>query len=243
MNGLQAELGCRVGKRELLAGHRCDDAPRDLDEARAARIDDAGVAQDVEQLRRPRERGFSAREHGAQQLVHLGLRRREGLGLLGHLADDGEDRALYRLPNAPVRRVASRAQRVRHDARIDGLRLAEDLGGAADDLREDDPRVAPRAHERRARDGVRERRPRRISGVGQRLDERAHREGHVRARVAVGHGIDVEVVDARAARVERRRGSLDETPDLREIAHVDVRTSAISTSTDVVGIPVRRETS
>ncbi len=192
---------------------------------------------------RPRERGLSVREHGAQQLVHVGLRRRQSLGLLRHLADDGEDRALDRLANAPVRGIARRPQRLGDDARIDGLRLSEHLGRAADDLREDDPRVAARPHERRARDGVRERRPRRIGCVGQRLHERAHRERHVRARVAVGHGIDVEVVDARAARVERGRGSADETPNLREIAHVDVRTSAMSTSTDFVGIPVSRETS
>ena len=192
---------------------------------------------------RPRERGLSAREHGAQQLVHVGLGRRKGLRLLRHLADDGEDRAFDRLPNAPVGGVACRPQRLGDDARVDGLRLSEHFGGAADDLREDDPRVAARAHERRARDRVRERRPRRIGGVGQRIHERAHRERHVRARVAVGHGIDVEVVDARAACVEGRRSSVDETPDLREIAHVDVRTSAMSTSTDFVGIPVRRETS
>ena len=44
----------------------------------------------------------------------------------------------------------------------------------------------------------------------ERLADGAHGEQHVRPGVAVGHGIDVEVVDARAVAFERALGRADE---------------------------------
>ena len=41
VDGLQAQLGHHGGKRELVSGDRRDDSARDLDEPRAAGIDDA----------------------------------------------------------------------------------------------------------------------------------------------------------------------------------------------------------
>jgi len=80
--------------------------------------------------------------------------------------------------------------------------LADDVGEPADDLRQDHARVAACAHERRPRELLRE------SGAVvrlrllERLDDRARGEREVRPGVAVGDGIDVEVVDSRAARLE-----------------------------------------
>src|SRR3954465_5690258 len=77
------------------------------------------------------------------------------------------------------------------------------LGGAADELGEDDAGVAAGAEQRRpghavddlvARDLLVD-----LAGLGREgvelLEHGAQREPHVVARVAVGHGKDVEVVD------------------------------------------------
>ena len=66
----QPELGRRVGKGELFAGYRRDDAPDDLDEPGTARVDDAGVTQDVEQLRPVRLLRARARR---EELLHVQL--------------------------------------------------------------------------------------------------------------------------------------------------------------------------
>ena len=80
-------------------------------------------------------------------------------------------------------------------ARVDlALRLLPQ--GPGDELREDDAGVPAGAHEDGAAD----------VGVGvalERVRDGTHRQGHVRARVPVGDRIHVEIVDARAARLER----------------------------------------
>ena len=78
----------------------------------------------------------------------------------------------------------------------------EHLGQPAQDLGEDDAGVAARAHERGARELLRERL---AAGGGrglERLHDRAHGQGQVRPGVAVGHRVDVEVVDPLPVRLE-----------------------------------------
>ena len=83
--------------------------------------------------------------------------------------------------------------------------FADDLGEAAQDLREDDAGVPARAHQRGARQLVRERREIvRLRGV-QLLDRGADGQREVRPGVAVGDRIDVEVVDAPAVALEREQ--------------------------------------
>ncbi len=66
MDRLQSELVRRSRHRrdELLAGDCRDQPAHDLDEAGAARVDDVGVPEDVEQLGGTRERGLSPGQHG-----------------------------------------------------------------------------------------------------------------------------------------------------------------------------------
>ena len=127
-------------------------------------------------------------------------RGRRRLGLLGELADRGQHRPLDRLADGAVGGVARAAERGR-----EVVGAAERLGGAADDLRQDHARVAAGAHQRGARDLVGERRrgrrpvePSSASTIG------ADREREVRARVAVGHGVDVQVVDPAPGGLDRR---------------------------------------
>ena len=85
------------------------------------------------------------------------------------------------------------------------LGLRDDLGEAAQDLGEDHARVPARAHQRGARQLVRQRRQIvRLRGV-QLLDRGADGQREIRPGVAVGDRIDVEVVDAPAVALEREQ--------------------------------------
>ena len=122
--------------------------------------------------------------------------------LLGHLADDGQHRPLDRALDRAVRGVARTAERAAEPRGAGLLGLAEHLDEPADDLGEDDARVA-RAPMRAARvtSFATSALPPALDGV-ERLHDRSQREDEVRARVAVGDGIDVEVVDPPAVCLE-----------------------------------------
>ena len=163
---------------------------------------------------------------------------RAPLGLLRQLADDRQHRPLDRPPHRAVRSVGSATQRTSGQRRVDPVRrFHEDVGDAAHDLGQDHARVAARAHQRGACDRVRERRPvgrlRRVDGVR----HGAHRQREVGAGVAVGHGVDVEVVDAAAARLERGERGADEIADELEIA---LRASLPAAGSHVVDVHLDR---
>ena len=102
--GLVRVLDRRVGQR--LAGERGCDAADDLEEPGAAGVDDAGLLQHRELLRRARERVLAA---GDERLKQLGVpegRVASGLRLLRQLADHGQHRSLDRPPHGPVGGVA-----------------------------------------------------------------------------------------------------------------------------------------
>ena len=118
------------------------------------------------------------------------------IGLLGGLPHDGEDRALDRLHHRAVgglRRPVEGGRDHRGVGRLVAA-VAQHLDHAPQDLGEDDAGVAAGAHERAVADGLARRRQV-IVGPVELLAHRAQGERHVRARVAVGNGIDVEPVD------------------------------------------------
>ena len=159
-----------VELRRLRAAQGGDHAGEDHREAEAAGVDDARLAQDRQQVRAAPhgllpgvERASST---SAMQRVlalgvvvvqpRLGHVRELGGDPVGHLAHDGEDRALGRLAHGAVGAVG----RARHGGAdqhgVDELAGArgELLGRTADELGEDHARVAARAEQRRAGDGV-----------------------------------------------------------------------------------------
>ena len=75
----------------------------------------------------------------------------------------------------------------------------------------------------------------------ERLRDRAHGQRQVRAGVAVGHRVDVEVVDAGAVRLDRGARALDELADA--LPHALARTRWMTTSTAATPSPVSRVTS
>jgi hypothetical protein len=184
----------RVGQR--LASHGRRDTAHDLEQAGATRIDDPGLPQDIEELRRLLHRALAPRNDSMQELA--GGQRVEVrlLCLLGHLADHRQHGSFDRLRHRPVRGIARRAERGRQLGAAGELVAAEHVGEAADDLAEDDAGVSARAHQRRPRhllrNILRARGLRRVECLG----DRSHGEREIRARVTVGDRVDIEVVDA-----------------------------------------------
>ena len=101
--------------------------------------------------------------------------------------------------------------------RAHALVLAEHLDEAADDLGEDDAGVPASAHQRRARDVLGDRLAVLGRGGLESLDDRPQGEHEVRAGVAVGDGVDVQVVDPPAVRLEILQRATREVPDDLEL--------------------------
>ena len=178
-------------------------------QALAARIDDAGLAQDREQGRGLRDGPLRAGQRRAEHRLDVVVVFRGLHGGRGRLADDGQDRALDRLRHRAVRGPGALRHRVGEVEAVEPAFPAEPVGHAPEDLARDDPRVAPRAHERaeadRGGDPVG-----RLAGDRLRLVERGlDRRVHVRAGVAVGDRVDVEAVDLVDVRLEVRDGGAE----------------------------------
>ena len=200
-----------------------DDPGEDQHQAVAAGVDDTGLAQHVELFGRPLHRALAV---GDRPLQHLGEDRvllllgdvavepllvRLQMGELagdrvGHLAEDGQHRPLGGLAHRVIGGVGGAGEGGGDEHRVDQLAgpAGQLLGGAADDLAEDDARVAARPHQRRA--GQRLHQPGAADLVDlepvepvQLLHHGAHRHRHVVAGVAVGDREHVEVVDLLAA--------------------------------------------
>ena len=220
--------------RRLRPAQRGDHAREHHGQAVAAGVDDARLAQDRQQLRPARDRQLAraqrrlqhARDHRVLLVVgHLVVQARlVHVRDLGgdpgrHLAHDGEDRALGRLAHGAVRAVGGAGHRGGDQHRVDQLAGARDqlLGGAAQELGEDHARVAARAEQRGAGDGVHELVAADVVDVALRrqavqlVEHGAQGERHVVPGVAVGDREHVEVVDLAAAGLELEQRAFDDS--------------------------------
>jgi hypothetical protein len=171
-------------------------------EAGATGVDHACVLEDREHLGRPLE-GIGAPGAGGVQdrdevgpalgRCHRGLRR---------LAHHREDRALDRSHDGLVGSLGRRREGSRPTGAVEPVGLGHHPGDPAEDLRQDHTRVSPRPHQGAVADGLADGTEVAVHAL-QLLPHRGQREGHVRAGVAVGHGVDVELVDALLVGVER----------------------------------------
>jgi hypothetical protein len=213
-----------------------DDPGEDDDDAVATGVDDARLAQGGQQLGPALDRRLAGDDRplqrgGDQQVLLLGLgggreaalvlgQMREVMGDRGrHVAHHREHRALGRVAHGRVGPLGgSRERRTEQDG-IDQLAGARDqlLGGAADQLGEDDAAIAARTEQGGASDrlddliaadlidrAVMEQREAIELG-----EHRLERERHVVARVAVSDREDVEIVDLLTAGLEVRERALD----------------------------------
>ena len=197
-------------------------------QALAARIHHAGLAQDRQQRRRARDRPLRRGQRGTQDhldvVVALGGLDRPG----GRLPDDREDRALDRLGDCAIRGPCALRQGVCQVEPVEPALAAERLRHAPEDLAGDDAGVAAGAHERAEADGSGDPLGRLAGHVVRLVEGGLDRGEHVRARVAVGHRIDIEAVDLLDVCLEvrhRRPEGLEEAvPVARPTGHLgDVR--------------------
>ena len=224
-----------LDRRRRVAAQRRDDAREHDHEPVAAGVDHARVAQDRQQVGAALDRLLprvdrALEQLGQQRVLLVGDRverqprlrhvRELGGDPVRHLAHHGEDRALGGAADRAVGAVGGARHRRADQHRVDELAGARDqlLGGAADQLREDDPGVAARAQQRGAGDRLDDllaadlvERARRTRAEPVELVEHgAQRERHVVPGVAVGDREDVEVVDLLAASFELAEGALDD---------------------------------
>ena len=163
-------------------------------EAGATRVDDAGLLERREQIGRRRQRQLGADPGGLCRLGEVVAGHQRGC-TLGGAASDGEDGALHGPNDGPPSEVVGVAQRVGKEGGVHGRNGLETLGQAAEHLGEDHARVPTRTHQGAVCDGLAE--LGHAGGLAESLDGADHRldrERHVRARVAIGHGVDVEAV-------------------------------------------------
>jgi hypothetical protein len=153
----------------------------------------------------------------------------------GHLAHDGEHRALGRGSHRRVRALGGVGHRCADEHRVDELAGAGDqlLRGAAEELAEDHAAVPARPEQRGPRDGLDDlvapdlvEQP--ALAVGEPVELVEHgtqRQGHVVPGVAVRDREHVEVVYLLAPRLEMRERPLDDRAEADEtwIGHGEAR--------------------
>ena len=189
--------GVEVDGDAALAQGRVHEGLDEGGEAVGARVDDAILLEDGQQVGRARNALVGLDDEGLEHLGNGHLLLVAAVRAGAHVADDGEDRTLDRLAHGLEGNPDGVAEGARDVARGHGVvRAHEALGHATQNLARDDAGVAARAHERavgdRLGDGLH------VGASGQRGDlahDGAQRERHVGAGVAVGHGEDVELVD------------------------------------------------
>ena len=138
-----------LGQR--LAGELVEHAADELDQAGAAGVDDARLAELVEHARACGATASSPRATTRARPSTTGrARTSRSSGLLGHLADHGQHRPLHRQLHRLVGARRAGAERLGHHTAVDPLALAEDARHAADDRGEDDAGVALGLHRRGA---------------------------------------------------------------------------------------------
>ena len=202
MDGVDAQGlgGGSFGKR--LASDVRGDPADDLDQPGGSRVHDACLPQDLELTLSLCDGLVSSDDEGGQKPSRLSPFRASASSARARIAvsivpstGSRQPRTPYPTPSeGPWRRSRSRPPH-----------RAQNVPGAADDLGQDHARVPARSEQRGPRDvGV---------AALERLDHRSGRKQHVRPGVAVGHRIDVQVVDSCAVGLESGLGGT------REVEH------------------------
>ena len=161
-------------------------------QAASARVHNARLLEDGQHILRLGENRLAAGEHRREQAFHIGggALRPENGRLRDH-ARDGENRALLGLHHGLIRRFRAGLERLRNLRRVHVLQARHAAGEPAEQLAEDNARVAARAAQRALGERVgRFVQPGIVMPV-----HLAHgglrREGHVGAGVSVRHGENV----------------------------------------------------
>ena len=181
-------------------------------------IHDVGLAQRLELERGALQRAAGRRDAAPQQRAEVAHALvLHAVHLVREVGEHGEDRALARLAQAVARIVGAAAHAVGELVRAEIAEMAEPVAESEEELREDGAGVAARAVERGVRDarqglaGVVVRRAR------QAAEHRAHGEREVRARVAVRHREDVDLVEVLLPRQQARDAGLERVLEAQSV--------------------------
>ena len=182
------------GCGDLLPHQILADTLEEVDHTRAAAVHHARLLEDSQKIGGALQGYLGHGGHEGDGLLH----RAQGGQLPVHLGGDvpqyREDGPLHGIGHRSVGVGTASVQRGGQHRHV-GLGVPlKARRKAAEELGEDDPRVAPRPEDRGTREG--QRHPREVSlGSLNGLVAVLNRHGHVGARVSVGDGEDVEVVD------------------------------------------------
>jgi hypothetical protein len=135
--------------------HEPQRALEKIHKAGPTRVDHSGFFELRQLFGRPIERVVRRSQHGGCQTVEIGLANREAIGLLGGGTRDRDDRPFDGLRQSGPRGCDGVLHRDRELKGIDRLAVAHVMGEAAQHLRENHPRVAPRAEQATACGGFR----------------------------------------------------------------------------------------
>ena len=180
------------------------DGVEEEQEAATTGVHDAGIGNDLQQVRGPRQALASDRAglEGDGQQVGTGIGDDNcGIGGLAHHRQDG---SLDRRHDSGVGSAARCGEAIGEGPPVHGLCLGEHAGEAAQDLREDDAGVASGAHQRTMRDGRGD--LFHTGRIGQPFEfshDRLGGHGHVGSRVPVRNRIDVQEVERLTVRGQR----------------------------------------
>ena len=139
---LDFDPGCLEVKLQLQAVEGIHGAVKDGHEALSAGVDHAGLLEDRQKLRGPGQ-GFVARgQNGVEKFLQLKAFGGGLAGLLRHHPGDGEDGAFLGLHDRLVGSLHRLGAGFRQDQGVQLLMVADPLGEAANQLREDNAGVA-----------------------------------------------------------------------------------------------------
>ena len=187
-------LRCELGA--FFAAQGAEHTAQNEQEALAARVDHTGLFEDRIHVGRLRERDLALGDGLLDDILDAVVLLGRVHGALGGETRNGQDRALGGLHHGVVRRGNALLQCGGERRAVGLLAALELLGDAAEEKRQNDAGVAARAAQqrrRRDRGGLIDRRGLDLLELLRRgLDGKTH----VRARVAVGNGEYIQIIDS-----------------------------------------------
>ncbi|CAB4788814.1 unannotated protein [freshwater metagenome] len=177
------------GNRQRVTSDDVTKGVEQQEQSSAAGVNDAGLLENGKLFGGVGQCGSRRSASRANHVLQRsrGTRRTNGSGA-SHRQDGALDRTDYGLAGQNV----SVRQRVGQGRGLDGVAVTQLLHEPSEQLRQDDPGVTAGTHERSVRNGLTDGQHVGAGGhLGQLGHHRLNGEGHIRASVAVGDGVDI----------------------------------------------------
>ena len=185
----------------------------DAQKAHTARVHDARFFEHGQKFGRLGERLFAALDDVGEKFVEFFIAGRDFHRMFAHHAGNGEHGPFFGFGDGGIGDLSAALHGAGKALDGDLFARLQFRTDAAEQLRKNDARIAPGAFERAFGDGVAQFGEAVGSAKPQFAHGRLDGQRHVRARVAVRHGEDVERVDLRAVYFEHLGAELDHLPE------------------------------